>query len=139
MAKACIICIKEVGSGLAVADDSVISAIRAVKQRLNVAKNNQLVVCPACIEAYKKKRASYERQIALYMVIAAAIFVLLAILPILSSGFSIVAALYGLLFALAVMVIPILTSHTPKLAQDAGQEQGKPGASAARQKKARKK
>ena len=44
MAKVCIICSQEVKHGHAVADDAVIRFIRHVKQSLNIAKNNELVV-----------------------------------------------------------------------------------------------
>ena len=45
MAEVCIICHAE-KSGERVADTSVIRAIRTVKERLNMATRNTLVVCP---------------------------------------------------------------------------------------------
>ena len=49
MAEVCIMCHAE-RTGEPIADTSVIRAIRSVKERLKMASNNTLVVCPDCIE-----------------------------------------------------------------------------------------
>ena len=116
MAKVCIICSQEVKHGHAVADDAVIRFIRHVKQSLNIAKNNELVVCEQHLEAHKKKRQGYERNLAVYMVIAGIVLVLLVVLPIFTTGFSAYAVLVGVLFASLLVFMPVLTSHTPALA-----------------------
>ena len=118
MAKVCIICSQEVKSGHAVADDAVIRLIRRAKQSLRIAKNNELVVCEKDLEAHKKKRQGYERNLAVYMVIAGIVLVLLVFLPIFTTGFSVQAVLVGVLFAALLVFMPILTSHTPALAQN---------------------
>jgi hypothetical protein len=116
MAKVCIICTEEVASGSPVADDAVIRAIRRAKQALNIAKNNELVVCSKDAEAHRKKRQNYERNLALYMVIAGIVLVLLVLVPIFTSGFSASALLIGVLLAALLVLLPVITSHTPALA-----------------------
>jgi len=115
MAKVCIICSQEVPRGHAVADDSVIRFIRWAKRSLNIAKNNELVVCEKDLDAHMKKRQGYERNLALYMVIAGIVLVLLVFLPIFTTGFSAYAVLAGLLFAALLVGMPVITSHTPAL------------------------
>ena len=116
MAKVCIICSQEVKQGHAVADDAVIRSIRRAKQLLHIAKNNELVVCDKDLEAHRKKRQGYERNLAVYMVIAGIVLVLLVFLPIFTTGFSAYAVLVGVLFAALLVVMPVITSHTPALA-----------------------
>lgn len=116
MAKVCIICTEEVPSGSPVADDAVIRAIRGVKQALGIAKNNELVVCGNDLEAHRKKRQKYERNLALYIVLAGLVLVLLVFVPIFTTGFSASALLIGLLLASLLVVLPVITSHTPALA-----------------------
>mgnify|MGYP001579377487 CR=1 FL=1 len=59
MVKVCIVCHKENVRGYPVEDDAVIRAIRKIKQRFNMAKNNELVVEDACLAEYKKKRDKF--------------------------------------------------------------------------------
>ena len=136
MAKVCIICSQEVTHGHAVADDAVIRLIRKAKQSLNIAKNNELVVCDKDLEFHKKKRQGYERNLAVYIVIAGIVLVLLVFLPILTAGFSAYAVAVGVLFASLLVFMPVLTSHTPALAQNIG-AQKKPPAEKKRQAKRR--
>ncbi len=100
-----------------VADDAVIRSIRWAKQSLHIAKNNTLVVCEKDLEAHKKKRQGYERNLAVYIVIAGIVLVLLVLLPIFTTGFSLYAVLVGLLFAAILVLMPVITSHTPALAE----------------------
>ena len=114
MARVCIICQQET-AGAKVEDDLVIRSIRRAKQALHIAKNNELVVCRNDMEAYRKKRQSYERNLAVYMVIAGIVFVLLVFVPIFTTGFSLSATLLGILFAALLVLLPVMTSHTPAL------------------------
>ena len=120
MAKVCIICRNE-SDGRAVADDFVINTIRRIKQFTHTAKNNTLVVCSGCLEAYAKKRADYEKTIAIYVIISAAMIVLLTVLPLMTSGFSLYSFLLGIALAAFFMALPILTRHIPRLADSASQ------------------
>ena len=117
MAKVCIICGKEVTKGHAVADDMVICSIRRAKQAFNIAKNNELMVCESDLAVYKKKRQGYERNLAIYMVVAGIVLVLLVLLPIFTTGFSLYAVAVGVLFAAVLVIMPVITSHTPALLQ----------------------
>ena len=113
MARVCIICYKE-KDGRAVADDAVIRAIRKVKTLLRVAKNNELVVCADCMEAYRAKRAKYERDLAIHAVIGGLVLLLFILLPIFTSGFSLVSILLGLLLFGLIMLLSVF-SHCPKV------------------------
>jgi hypothetical protein len=115
MARVCIICGNEVKSGAAVADDLVIRSIRRAKQALHMARNNELVVCGPDLEAHRKKRQGYERNLAIYIVIAGIVLVFLVVVPIFTTGFSPYSFLLGLLLASLLIVLPVVTSHTPAL------------------------
>ena len=99
MAKACIICSKTVPKGLAAEDDLVIRTIRAIKQKLGIAKNNELVVCPDCVETYRKKRGDYEKRLVQHVVIASVVLLVFVLLPIFTTGFSLWAVVLGLITA----------------------------------------
>jgi hypothetical protein len=115
MARVCIICGNEVKSGSAVADDLVIKSIRRAKQALHIAKNNELVVCENDLEAHRKKRQGYERNLAVYVVIAGIVLVLLVIVPFFTSGFSAYSFILGVLLSALLVLLPVVTSHTPAL------------------------
>jgi hypothetical protein len=114
MAKACIICAKTVPHGFAVEDDMVISGIRAIKQKLGIAKNNELVVCPDCVEEYKKKRGEYEKRLVQHVVIASVVLLVFVLLPIFTTGFSLWAVVLGVVFAAGVMLLSVF-AHCPKV------------------------
>jgi len=135
MAKVCIICSQDVTQGHAVADDAVIRFIRWAKQSLHIAKNNVLVVCEKDLEVHKKKRQGYERNLAVYMVISGIVLVLLVFLPIFTTGFSITAVLVGMLLAALMVLMPVITSHTPALVQKMEAQKNSPVAKKAAGKK----
>lgn len=129
MAKVCIICYKE-KDGTPVQDDFVIRFIRGIKQRLNMAKNSTLVVCPDCMAAYRERRKKYEGTLMQHLVIGGIVLVVFVLAPIFTSGFSITAVVLGVVLA-ALVVGLTLFSHCPKIADKAEP--------AAKQKKGRKK
>ncbi|MEM4348626.1 MAG: hypothetical protein QXN37_03595 [Candidatus Anstonellaceae archaeon] len=113
MAKVCIMCEKET-DGFLVLDDYVIRFIRAVKNAFGIAKNNTLVVCSSCLEEYKKKRARYEKDLAIHAVIGGFVLLVMTFLPIFTSGFSITAVFFGLLLFGMIMALSVF-SHCPKI------------------------
>lgn len=115
MAKVCIICYEE-KDGRDVQDDMVISAIRKAKNAFRIAKNNHLVVCPGCTEAYREKRARYERDLVIHAVIGGLVLLLFVLLPIFTTGFSITSVLLGFLLFALIMALSIF-SHCPKMAE----------------------
>lgn len=115
MARVCIICTKEAQRGQKVEDDFVIRIIRRAKQQLRIAKNNELVVCEGCMEAYRKRREGYEKNLVMHVVLAAVVLIIFAVLPIFTTGFSLPALLLGV--ALAGMIVALsVFSHCPKIA-----------------------
>jgi len=115
MAKVCIVCSKEVAGGHKVEDDSVIRAIRKIKRQFGVARNNELYVCEGCMEEYKKKRGKYERDLVIHAVLAAIVLIMMVVLPIFTSGFSLTAIVLGVLLAAIIMAFSLF-SHWPKIA-----------------------
>lgn len=115
--KACIICLKEVESGTPVEDEPLIIAIRKVKQRFNIAKNNELVVCQNDMEEYLKKRKKYETNIAIYSVIAAIVVGAFIFLPLFLGTFSLPSIITSIGFALFIIILPIISSYTPALSK----------------------
>ncbi len=113
MATVCIICEKETG-GRRVMDDFVIRAIRKVKSALRIAKNNTLVVCPGCIETYASKRTKYERDLVMHAIVGGMVLLLFALLPIFTTGFSLLPILLGLMLFALIMALSVF-SHCPKL------------------------
>ena len=114
MAKVCIICYQE-KNGAAVLDDAVITTIRRIKRKLNMAKNNTLVVCVGCMETYWKKRQKYERDLVMHVVLAGIVLIVFVLAPIFTSGFSIPAILLGVLLAALIVALSVF-SHCPKVA-----------------------
>lgn len=114
MAKVCIVCSKEVAGGYKVEDDFVIRAIRKLKRYLGVARNNELYVCEGCVEEYRKKRSKYERELVTHAVLASIVLIVMVVLPIFTSGFSLMAVALGLLLAAIIMAFSIF-SHRPKI------------------------
>lgn len=103
----CIVCEAD-NEGFPVIEDSIIRAIRAVKQKLGVAKGNKLVVCNACVEQYKKKRADFEQALVRYGLIGAFLLVLLVIVPPLLGGtFNLASIAMGILLALLIFAFSI--------------------------------
>ncbi len=75
--KACIMCGKE-KEGLNVKEDHVIAAMRWVKRNITKnPKNYHMVVCKDDFVAYKKKRDSFERKRAAYVIIGVLFMLLL--------------------------------------------------------------
>lgn len=128
MAKACIICAKTVTQGRRVEDDMVISSIRAVKQKLGIAKNNELVVCHDCFDAYRKRRGEYEKRLVQHIIIASVILLIFVLLPLFTTGFSLWSVVLGIIFAAGVMLLSVF-AHCPKA--DVPAEAGAQGAKAA--------
>jgi len=114
--KVCIICGKE-RKGAQVQDDVVIRAIRRVKGALRVATNNTLVVCGGCMDEYKKKRAKFEKALVLYVVLAAILLVLIAVLPLISGKFfSLESILFGVLIGVFIIALSLI-GYMPKIAE----------------------
>lgn len=116
MAKVCIICEKEPqGSAARVRDDFIIKTIRAVKQRLGVAKNNELYVCEGCLPPYREKRKKFEHNTIFYIAIGVIIFVLVNALQVMYGKFSIATFFASLFLGAIVAVLPILNYATPPI------------------------
>ncbi len=116
MASVCIICHQE-KSGEAVADTTVIRAIRAIKRKLNLATNNTLVVCPACRPAHAARRKSYEHKWMMHLLLGLGLVVLAIALPLLTgAGFNLLSILFVLLLAGLVAALALL-DYMPPLAR----------------------
>lgn len=116
MARVCIICEKEpAGKAYAVRDDAVIKAIRAVKRKLGVARNNELYVDEACLPAYREKRKKFEKNMVFYIAIGAVIFILVNGFQIAYGRFSLITFLASAVLALMIAAMAVLNYATPPL------------------------
>jgi len=84
MARVCFICEKEIEKGYKVKDSFLLGIIRKIKQKLNILKNNELYVCENCLEAYKKRRASFERNNKINLVILILMVFTMFLLPLIN-------------------------------------------------------
>lgn len=118
MAKVCIVCEKEM-EGYPVEDDAVIHAIRKIKRKFNVAKNNELVVCENCLPEHKKKREKFEKNLVMHVVIAAVVLIIFFFVSIFSpSGISLSGIFLGMVLAALVVGMSVF-NHWPKIAAKA--------------------
>ncbi len=116
MVKICIICEKEpTGNACKVRDDAIIKTIRAVKQKLKIAKNNELYVCEDCLPSYKEKRKKFEKNLVFYVAIAAVIFIIINGFQLINGKFSIVLFFISLFLGLMISALAILNYATPPI------------------------
>jgi hypothetical protein len=115
----CIICEND-ADGAPIADSRVIWFIRAVKQRLGIAKNNTLIVCPACQPIHEQKRKKFERKLSFHAVIAALLIIGLVLVPIgLGAPFSLPTLILSPILGFAIILLA-LTEYAPPLAEKMG-------------------
>ncbi len=122
MARMCIITRKEVprASGTPIREDSIIQAIRAIKGRLGILQNNELVVSNEALEEYKKKRAKFEKTAVIYTTLAAIFVVVFIFGPLfLGAPFNIMGVFFAILVGVLFAGLSLL-SYIPAL--DDGKE-----------------
>ncbi|MCX8163296.1 MAG: hypothetical protein N3D10_01945 [Candidatus Micrarchaeota archaeon] len=81
MAKICIVCEKEIVEGYKIKESFVLDIIRKIKNKLKILKNNELFVCPNCLEEYKKRRKKFNNSLLINSIIAVLIFLVIIALP----------------------------------------------------------
>ncbi|MGV8176965.1 MAG: hypothetical protein ACP5NX_04140 [Candidatus Bilamarchaeaceae archaeon] len=116
--KACIICqgeLKSESGAARVKEDGVIKAIRAVKQALKLAKNHELYVCADHMAEYSKKRKAFEKDILIYSIIAALVFLGFTILPLLNGTFTLGLLVMALLVAVFILLFAVIFRYVPSL------------------------
>ncbi len=109
--KVCILCQKEVidpTTSLKVKDDVVITTLRRIKSKLNIAKNNELFVCMADIEKYQKKRKSFERNLIICSAVSAIVLLLFIIVSLLSFKFDVLGFFSVFVIIFFILALPIL-------------------------------
>lgn len=118
----CILCSND-SEGQLVSDSHVIRFIRIVKQKLNMAQNNTLVVCGDCMATYGAKRKKFERKWALNAVLAVGVVLLLVALPLMTGmPFSLSSLVLAPLLAFFIALLA-LTDYVPPLAGQVAQPQ----------------
>lgn len=119
MAKVCIFCEKEPNNicTYPVRDDFIIKTIRTIKQKLGIAKNNELCVCENCLPIYTEKKKKFERNVLLHVAVGVIVFVLLNSLQFMNGRFSVEIFLSSLLFAVLIGGLPILNYRTPLIGE----------------------
>jgi len=104
----CIVCKKE-RKGSKVEDDMYLETMRKIKGKLNVLRNNTLVVCDECLPKAEEKRRRFEGTIMTFGVLATLMFVTFIILS--PSLFSLI---IGIIVAVAFMLLSLLLYY-PKV------------------------
>lgn len=116
MAKICIVCEKEPQENASrVREDFVIRTIRGAKQRVGVAKNNELYVCENCLPVYREKRKKFEKNFVFYVAAAVIIFVLINAFQLTAGIFSLMLLLTSILLAAIIAGLAVLIYYTPSL------------------------
>jgi hypothetical protein len=107
--KVCISCQKDVGGRKAVRvkEDRVIRVIRAVKNALRVAQNNELYVCEEDIKAHQERRRGFERSMLLAGILAGVIVLLFIVTLLLSGKLDAWALVSSILLALVILAFPL--------------------------------
>lgn len=105
MPTVCIVC-QQQKDGTPVKDDVILSSIRRIKQSLNIAKNNTLVVCAECLEEHKKRRQNFEKSMIQFGGLGLLILVILLLLL-----QNIQAFLIGIVFAAFTFSLSIIKYH----------------------------
>jgi hypothetical protein len=111
----CVVC-KNEKKGTPVEDDLYLDTIRNIKTKLNVAKNNKLVVCKDCLPQARDKRRRFERTFMMWAVLATVFFVMLVVMyPSLQSIF------YGLVFVVIFILLSLLL-YFPRVEEYGGKK-----------------
>ncbi len=128
MATKCIICEKDI-KGIPVSEDIMIRGIRKIKQTLNIAQNNKLVVCQKCLPEHQKRRSGFEKKVVRYGAVG---FIIAVVLFLLAPSLN---ALLAGAFLLLLMLSFTLTSYHPALVSNPENEKEKKKGKSAKQRK----
>ncbi len=138
MARICIICEKEPqGKAYRVSDDAIIKLIRGVKQKLGIARNNELYVDEACLPAYREKRRKFEKNLVFYVAVAAIIFLLINGFQLAYGRFSIITFIASVVVGALVASLAVLNYATPPLEDGGAMKESAAAAPQEQKKKAR--
>jgi len=112
----CVVC-KQEKKGDTVEDDIYLETMRKIKNKLNIAANNTLVVCKDCLPKAAEKRQRFERTITVWGILMALLFVMFILMS--PTLMSIFLSLIAILFF---MFIAFLTSYFPKVEKHGGKK-----------------
>lgn len=119
MAKICIICEKEPRNiAYKVRDDMIIKTIRTIKQKIGIAKNNELYVDEDCLSVYREKRKKFEKNIVFYIAIGTIFFILVNGFQLIYGRFSLGAFVASIFLCVLITVFPVLNYATPPIEND---------------------
>ncbi len=114
--RVCVSCEKEIPKGgFPVKDDKIIQVIRSIKRKLNIAKDNELVVCDSCKVKHATRRSQYERSLPIWIGVAVLCFLGLTVLPLLSGSLSISSIIIGILFAGLLLFFAVVLRYVPAM------------------------
>lgn len=94
-------------SAVRIREDRIIRGIRKVKKLLNIAQNNELFVCQACLPKHMERRKSFERSMLFASVFAGLILVVLVAALILSGRFDAWAFVSAIIVGCFILALPI--------------------------------
>lgn len=131
--KVCIVCQKEIkGKGSPkVKEDNAIRFIRKIKQKVGVAKNNELYVCKEDIETHTKRRKDFEKNLIVSSVLAAGLVIFLIGLPLLMGTLDLGNLIGSIFIGALIILVVVFFRYTPAIepAKESSQGGGSRGRS----------
>ena len=126
--RVCIVCQKDVSgkSAKPIKEDNIIRMIRAVKQVLRIAANNELYVCEDDLAIHLQRRRSFERSIILFGVLSAIVVVLLIGTMLLSGRFDIWAILSAFIVGVFILLFAFVFRYAPAVEGVSSEEKKAP-------------
>jgi len=114
--KVCVVCRNEIkGEAYRVKEDSAIRFIRSIKTKLRIAQGNELFVCEKDYKKHIERRKGFEKELIIYTIIAAVVFVLLGFMPMLAGSFNIGAFLGALFVSGMILLLFVVFKYVPAI------------------------
>ncbi|MEM2909084.1 MAG: hypothetical protein QW590_03520 [Candidatus Bilamarchaeaceae archaeon] len=115
--KMCIVCEKPVEGKMAVRvkEDNIIRAIRLVKRTFKVARENELYVCEDDLKKHLERRASFNKTLIFFGIVAVALVVLSFISMLLSENIKIEGLIFSIIVGAFLVLFALLFKYTPEV------------------------
>jgi F0F1-type ATP synthase assembly protein I len=113
--KICVECQEDVSGKRAVRikEDRIIRLIRAAKQKLNIAANNELYVCEKDIDKHVKRRKEFEKNMLFFSILAGVIVLLMLGTMLLSGRFDPWLIVSSLLIGIFILLFAVVFKYAP--------------------------
>ncbi len=115
--KICIECNESVAGKRAVKvkEDRIIRLIRIVKQKLNIAANNELYVCEKDIDKHIKRRKDFEKNMVFFSILAGLVVLAMVASMLLSESLNIWAVFSSIVIGMFILTFAVVFKYAPAL------------------------